>query len=75
MLSFDLYPIYRETYALWKNICCPKQGSLFNINNRAKARFKDAIRYPGRNDGALRKNHLPKSRLVKMTKHFGKKLS
>ena len=59
----------RETYALWKNEGSPRQGLLFEMKNRAKARFKGAMRMH------LGRNHLPKTFCVKMTRHFVKKLN
>ena len=64
----ELYDMSQETYALWKNEGNPRQGLLFEMKNRAKARF---IRM---NEDALRKESLAKKLLCKKTKHFGKKL-
>ena len=59
-----------------KNDGSPKQGLLFEMKNRAKARFKDAIVFIRRNEDALRKESLAKKLFcVKMTRHFGKKLN
>ena len=61
----DLYDMSRETYIMWKNAGSPKQGSLSDMKNRAKARFKGAMRFIRSNEGALRKESLAKKLLCK----------
>ena len=56
----DLYDMSRETYTMWKNAGCPRQGPLSDIKNRAKARFKGAMRFIRSNEDALRKESLAK---------------
>ena len=62
----------RETYALKKNEGSPRQGLLFEMTNRAKARFKGAMRFISRNEDALRKESPAQNFCVKMTKAFWK---
>ena len=70
----ELYDMSRETYALWKNEGSPRQGLLFEMKNRAKARFKGAMRFIRRNEDALRKESLAKKLLCKNDKAFWKEI-
>ena len=54
----------RETYTMWKNAGSPRQGPLSDMKNRAKARFKDAMRFIRSNEDALRKESLAKKTVV-----------
>ena len=63
-----------EKHALWKNEGSPRQGLLFAMKNRAKARFKGAMRFIGRNEDALRKETLAKKLLCKNDKAFWKEI-
>ena len=53
---------------MWKNAGCPRQGPLSDMKNRAKARFKGAMRFIRNNEDALRKESL----LCKNDKAFWK---
>ena len=67
----EQYDMSRETlYALWKNAGSPRQGLLFEMKNRAKARFKGAMRFIRRNENSLRKESLAKKLLCKNDKAF-----
>ena len=66
----EQYDMSRETYALWKNAGSPRQGLLFEMKNRAKARFKGAMGYTRRNEDSLRKESLAKKLLCKNDKAF-----
>ena len=61
-------------YALWKNEGSPRQGLLFEMKNRSKARFKGAMRFIRRNEDALRKESLAKKLLCKNDKAFWKEI-
>ena len=62
----------RETYALKKNEGSPRQGLLFEMTNRAKARFKGAMRFISRNEDALRKESPAQKLLCQNDKAFWK---
>ena len=62
-LYANVYAMSRETYTMWKNACCPRQGPLSDMKNRAKARLKDALRFIRSNEDALRKESLAKKLL------------
>ena len=51
----DLYDMSRETYTMWKSAGSSRQGPLSDMKNRAKTRFKGAMRYTRSNEDALRK--------------------
>ena len=70
----EQYDMSRETYALWKNAGSPRQGLLFEMKNRAKARFKGAMRFIRRNEDSLRKESLAKKLLCKNDKAFWKEI-
>ena len=54
----------RETYIMWENAGCPRQGPLSDMKNRAKARFKGAMRFIRSKEDALRKEPLAKKAVV-----------
>ena len=60
----DLYSMSRDLYFMWKDSGSPMQGELFNMKNRAKARFKGAMRFIRCNEDALRKDSLAKKTAV-----------
>ena len=70
----DLYDMSRETYIMWKNAGSPRQGPLSDMKNRAKARFKGAMRFIRSNEDALRKESLAKKLLCKNDKAFWKEI-
>ena len=70
----ELYDISRETYVLWTNEESPRQGLLFEMKNRAKARFKGAMRFIRRNEDAFRKESLAQKLLCKHDKAFWKEI-
>ena len=70
----ERYDMSRETYALWKHEGSPRQGLLFEMKNRPKARFKGAMRFIRRNEDALRKESLAKKLLCKNDKAFWKEI-
>ena len=63
-LASDLYSMSRDLYFIWKDSGSPRQGELFNMKNRAKARFKGAMRFIRCNEDALRKDSLAKKKLL-----------
>ena len=72
----DLYSMSRDLFFMWKDSGSPRQGELFNMKNRAKARFKGAMRFIRCNEDALRKDSLAKKNCcVKMIRLFGRKSS
>ena len=73
----DLYSMSRDLYFMWKDSGSPRQGELFNMKNRAKARFKGAMRFIRCNEDALRKDSLAEKNYccVKMIRLFGRKSS
>ena len=60
---------------MWKNVSSPRQGPLSDMKNRAKTRFKGAMRVIRNIEDLLRKESIVKKLLCKITKVFGKKLS
>ena len=56
----DLYEASRSVFALWRDAGKPRQGYLFDLHKRAKARFKNARRFIKRNENALRRDSLAK---------------
>ena len=60
----DLYSMSRDLYFMWKDSGSPRQGELFNMKNRAKARFKGTMRFIRCNEDALRKDSLAKKTAV-----------
>ena len=70
----DLYSMSRDLYFMWKDSGSPRQGELFNMKNRAKARFKGAMRFIRCNEDALRKDSLAKKLLCKNDKAFWKEI-
>ena len=70
----DLYDMSRETYTMWKNAGSPRQVPLSDMKNRAKARFKGAMRFIRSNEDALRKESLAKKLLCKNDKAFWKEI-
>ena len=71
-----LYSMSRDLYFMWKDSGSPRQGELFNMKNRAKARIKGAMRFIRCNEDALRKDSLAKENCcVKMIRLFGRKSS
>ena len=62
------------TYILWKNCGSPRQGMLFDIKNRAKVRFKGAMRFIRNNENILRKESLAKKLLCKTDKVYWKEI-
>ena len=64
----------RETYTMWKNAGSPRQGPLYDMKNRAKARFKGAMTFIRSNEDALRKESLAKKLLCKNDKAFWKEI-
>ena len=60
----DLYSMSRDLYFMWKDSGSPRQGELVNMKNRAKARFKGAMRFIRCNEDALRKDSLAKKTAV-----------
>ena len=61
----NLYDMSREKYTMWINASSPRQCQLFDMKNRAKARFKGAMRFIRSNEDALRKESLTKKLLCK----------
>ncbi|KAK2171074.1 hypothetical protein NP493_1105g00000 [Ridgeia piscesae] len=59
---------------MWKNAGSPRQGPLSDMKNRAKARFKGAMRFIRSNEDALRKESLAKKLLCKNDKAFWKEI-
>ena len=59
---------------MWKNAGSPMQGPLSDMKNRAKARFKGAMRFIRSNEDALRKESLAKKLLYKNDKAFWKEI-
>ena len=51
-------------YFMWKDSGSPRQGELFNMKNRAKARFKGAMKFIRCNKDARRKDSLAKKTAV-----------
>ena len=70
----DLYDMSRETYTMWKNTSSPRQGPLSDMKNRAKTRFKGAMRFIRSNEDALRKESLAKKLLCINDKAFWKEI-
>ena len=61
-----------EKHALWTNERSPRQGLLFEMKNRAKARFKGAMRFIRRNEDAFRNESFAKKLLCINNKVFWK---
>ena len=57
-----LYSMSRDLYFMWKDSGSPRQGELFNMKNRAKARINGAMRFIRCNEDALRKDSLAKKK-------------
>ena len=70
----DLYDTSRDVYFLWKDSGSLRQGELFDMKNRAKARFKGAMRFIRSHEDSLRKDSLAKKLLYKNDKEFWKKI-
>ena len=70
----ELYDMSRDTYFLWRDSGSPRQGVLFDMKNRATARFKGAMRFIRKNEDALRKDSLAKKLLSKNDKQFWKEI-
>ena len=51
----DLYDISRDAYFLWRDSGSPRQGMLFDMKNRTKARFKGAMRFIKNNEDTPKK--------------------
>ena len=73
-LYANVYAMSRETYTMWKNAGRLRQGPLSDMKNRAKARFKGAMRFIRSNEDALRKESLAKMLLCKNDKAFWKEI-
>ena len=52
------YDISRDAYFLWRDSGSPRQGMLFDMKNRTKARFKGAMRFIKNNEDTLKKDSL-----------------
>ena len=72
--ELDLYDMSRDVYFPWKDSGSPRQGELFDMKNRAKARFKGAMRFIRSHEDSLRKDSLAKKLLCKMIKNSGRRL-
>ena len=70
----DLYEMSHETYFVWKDSGGSRHGVLFDVKNRAKARFKSAMRFLKRNEDSLRKDSIAKKLLSKNDKEFWKEI-
>ena len=58
--KFRVFPLlYR-----WKDSGSPRQGELFDMKNRAKARFKGAMRFIRSHEDSLRKDSLAKKTVM-----------
>ena len=66
----DLYDISRDAYFLWRDSGSPRQGMLFDMKNRTKARFKGAMRFIKNNEDTLKKDSLARKLLSKNDKEF-----
>ena len=73
-IASDLHDMSRETYTRWKNAGSPRQGPLSDMKNRAKARFKGAMRFIRSIEDALRKESLTKQLLCKNDKAFWREI-
>ena len=71
----DLYDTSRDIYFLWNDSGSPRQGELFDMKNRAKARFKGAMRFIRSHEDSLRKDSLAKNFYVKMIRNSGRRLN
>ena len=56
------------------SLMSPRQGELFDMKNRAKARFKGAMRFIRSHEDSLRKDSLAKKLLCKNDKEFWKEI-
>ena len=65
----------RDVYFLWKDSGSPRQGELIDMKNRAKARFKGAMRFIRSHEDSLRKYSLAKHFYVKMINNSGRRLN
>ena len=63
-----------DVYFLWKDSGSPRQGELFDMKNRAQARFKGAMRFIRSHEDLLRKDSLAKKLLCKNDKEFWKEI-
>ena len=70
----DLYDIFRDAYFLWRDSGSPRQGMLFDMKNRTKARFKSAMRFIKNNEDTLKKDSLARKLLSKNDKEFWKEI-
>ena len=70
----DLYDISRDAYFLWRDSGSPRQGMLFDMKNRTKARFKGAMRFIKNNEDTLKKDSLARKLLSKNDKEFWKEI-
>ena len=64
----DLYEISPDAYFLWRDSGSPRQGMLFDVKNRTKARFKGAMRFIKNNEDTLKKDSLARKLLSKNDK-------
>ena len=60
-----IYEISRDAYFLWRDSGSPRQGMLFDMKNRTKARFKGAMRFIKNNKDTLKKDSLARKLLSK----------
>ena len=70
----DLYDNAREVYLEWLANGKPRNGQLFGLKNRTRARFKGALRFIKSHENALRKESLAKKMLNKSSKDFWKEI-
>ena len=56
----DLYQSAREVYLEWLSKGKPRQGQLFELKNKMRARFKGALRFIKSNEEALKRESLAK---------------
>ena len=68
------YMICHGTHIFYGETGSPRQGVLFDMKNRATARFKGAMRFIRKTEDALRKESLAKKLLSKNDKQFLKEI-
>ena len=70
----DLYDISRDAYFLWRDSGSPRQGMLFDMKDRTKARFMGAMRFIKNNEDTLKKDSLARKMLSKNDEEFWKEI-
>ena len=66
----DLHQVARQAFLTWRTAGSPRNGQLFLIKNRTRARFKSALRFIKRNEDRLRKDSVAKKLLSKNFQEF-----